>query len=170
MTGTLSPDGKWLWNGSEWIPAPPPTTEEVLQQSAPVIDATAQQYNLDPQQLSANTQNFDLNQDNTISEYEAQLSAQSMLTPPQVAYPKPMLNQPSQSNNKKFLAIGITVLLIGSIAFWLLSPLFHLFLVFMIMMVMAMLILMINLMIIQPNGLIAMVMALVIIKNKEQLR
>jgi len=122
MSGTLSPDGKWLWNGSEWIPAPPPTTEEVLQQSAPVIDATAQQYNLDPQQLSANTQNFDLNQDNTISEYEAQLSAQSMLTPPQVAYPKPMLNQPSQSNNKKFLAIGITVLLIGAIAFWLLSP------------------------------------------------
>ena len=122
MTGTLSPDGKWLWNGSEWIPAPPPTTEEVLQQSSSVIEATAQQYNLDPQQLSANTQNFDLNQDNTISEYEAQLSAQSMLTPSQVAYPKPMLHQPPQSNKKKFLAIGITVLLIGSIVFWLLSP------------------------------------------------
>jgi len=23
MTGTLSPDGKWMWNGTEWIPAPP---------------------------------------------------------------------------------------------------------------------------------------------------
>ena len=23
MTGTLSPDGKWMWNGAEWIPAPP---------------------------------------------------------------------------------------------------------------------------------------------------
>ena len=24
MTGpTFSPDGKWMWNGSEWIPAPP---------------------------------------------------------------------------------------------------------------------------------------------------
>jgi len=20
---TMSPDGKWIWNGSEWIPAPP---------------------------------------------------------------------------------------------------------------------------------------------------
>ena len=23
VSGTLSPDGNWLWNGSEWIPAPP---------------------------------------------------------------------------------------------------------------------------------------------------
>ena len=30
MSGTISPDGNWLWNGSEWIPAPPkeaPTTQ-----------------------------------------------------------------------------------------------------------------------------------------------
>ncbi|MDA8805114.1 hypothetical protein N9N59_00250 [Euryarchaeota archaeon] len=27
MSGTLSPDGKWLWNGTEWIPAPPQQTE-----------------------------------------------------------------------------------------------------------------------------------------------
>ena len=25
MSGTISPDGNWLWNGSEWIPAPPTT-------------------------------------------------------------------------------------------------------------------------------------------------
>lgn len=23
MSGTISPDGKWMWNGAEWIPAPP---------------------------------------------------------------------------------------------------------------------------------------------------
>jgi hypothetical protein len=27
MSGTLSPDGKWLWNGTEWIPAPPQQIE-----------------------------------------------------------------------------------------------------------------------------------------------
>ena len=33
MTGNLSPDGKWLWNGKEWIPAPPqtPPSEPTLQ-------------------------------------------------------------------------------------------------------------------------------------------
>jgi uncharacterized membrane protein YhaH (DUF805 family) len=23
VSGTISPDGKWMWNGTEWIPAPP---------------------------------------------------------------------------------------------------------------------------------------------------
>ena len=30
MTGTLSPDGKWLWDGKEWIPAPPTATAAQL--------------------------------------------------------------------------------------------------------------------------------------------
>ena len=28
---TLSPDGKWFWDGTEWIPAPPAATEVVTQ-------------------------------------------------------------------------------------------------------------------------------------------
>ncbi len=24
MAGILSPDGKWMWSGTQWIPAPPP--------------------------------------------------------------------------------------------------------------------------------------------------
>lgn len=38
MSGTLSPDGNWLWNGTEWIPAPPkdapPPQQSFLNQDA----------------------------------------------------------------------------------------------------------------------------------------
>ena len=43
MSGTLSPDGNYLWNGTEWIPAPPnmkpsspnngQLTEDILEQT-----------------------------------------------------------------------------------------------------------------------------------------
>ena len=31
----LSPDGEWLWNGSEWIPSPPTKTATVRLQPLP---------------------------------------------------------------------------------------------------------------------------------------
>ena len=27
--GNLSPDGEWLWNGTEWVPAPPQSSPQV---------------------------------------------------------------------------------------------------------------------------------------------
>ena len=35
MTGQLSEDGKWLWNGSKWVPTPPnpPTPSASLETS-----------------------------------------------------------------------------------------------------------------------------------------
>ena len=37
MTGQISPDGKWMWTGSEWIPAPPqiPSFPSTVQTSYP---------------------------------------------------------------------------------------------------------------------------------------
>jgi hypothetical protein len=35
---TLSPDGKWMWNGSEWIPAPPIPNEPTNSQPRPSTD------------------------------------------------------------------------------------------------------------------------------------
>ena len=32
MTGTLSPDGKWMWDGEQWIPAPPTEHSEITDQ------------------------------------------------------------------------------------------------------------------------------------------
>ncbi len=32
MTGTLSPDGKWMWDGEQWIPAPPGKYDTAPQQ------------------------------------------------------------------------------------------------------------------------------------------
>jgi len=41
MSGTLSPDGNWLWNGTEWIPAPPKDAPPPQQQSFLNQDAGA---------------------------------------------------------------------------------------------------------------------------------
>lgn len=96
MTGTISPDGQWLWNGSEWIPAPPSVSPEVVEESAPLVEAAAQEHNLNVQELQVQSQNFDLNQDNQLSQNEINMAAQSMVTPPNVGYPNQQMVPDSQ--------------------------------------------------------------------------
>ena len=36
---TLSPDGKFMWTGSEWIPAPPSTPEQSLPNTLSMRDS-----------------------------------------------------------------------------------------------------------------------------------
>ena len=36
--GTLSPDGKYMWTGSEWIPAPPNNSSEQEETSATTLN------------------------------------------------------------------------------------------------------------------------------------
>jgi TM2 domain-containing membrane protein YozV len=31
MGPTMSPDGQWMWDGNQWIPAPPPSSQSVTQ-------------------------------------------------------------------------------------------------------------------------------------------
>jgi len=40
MSGALSPDGKWMWDGDKWIPAPPKSPEPITNQyqENPIID------------------------------------------------------------------------------------------------------------------------------------
>ena len=38
--GTISPDGKWMWTGAEWIPAPP-TSPPVMPPPPPSNSATS---------------------------------------------------------------------------------------------------------------------------------
>ena len=125
-SGNISPDGKWLWNGTEWIPAPPVTSPEVVQTAIPIIEKTAQQYNLNVEELKTNTASFDLNEDQYLSPHEVELSAQSLVNspqghPPQGYPPKLSTNQNNGSMNK-IIAISMAMIILGSVSFWLLSP------------------------------------------------
>ena len=64
MSGTLSPDGNWLWNGTEWIPAPPkdapPQTQSLQNQDTGVnvsqITTPSQSIDTESVSISGNTQ------------------------------------------------------------------------------------------------------------------
>ena len=146
MSGTLSPDGNWLWNGQEWVPAPKPVSNQVVKQAQPLIEAAAVENNLNPAKLQKQVQNFDLNEDKQLSQIEVNQAAQSMINPPNVDYPPPPIPMPQpnagmpgpstsgiynhkmiqpvpQNNvNKVVIAsvISVVVLLIGSLTiyFW----------------------------------------------------
>ena len=124
MTGSLSPDGKWLWNGTEWIPAPPGVSKQVVQESAPMVETTAKQHGLDAVDLQKRAQNFDLDQNNQISQTELNLAAQSMIQPPTSGYPSQMMMPVSKEGSNKVIivaAISIAVILIGSVTAYILA-------------------------------------------------
>jgi len=79
---TLSPDGKWLWNGTEWIPAPPKSDPYVVEQAKETITQVAEQYGLKTDNLYRESSNFDLNQDGVLQKSEIQQAAISMKQSP----------------------------------------------------------------------------------------
>jgi hypothetical protein len=122
MTGTLSPDGKWLWDGKEWIPAPPTATPQVVESAQSTIEQVAKSTNTPVQELSQMAQHYDINQDNTLSEYEVQLAASAYHSSPSNLYYS-KTSSPSNSNRNKIIAsISVAVLLIVSTSVWMLSP------------------------------------------------
>ena len=64
------PDGKWLWNGTEWIPAPPTAAPAAVESAQATIEQVAQSTNTPVQELTQIAHHYDLNQDNSLSEYE----------------------------------------------------------------------------------------------------
>ena len=136
---TLSPDGKWLWNGTEWIPAPPQSEPQVVEQAKETITQVAEQHGLNSEDLYRESSNFDMNQDETLDEYEVLLAANAMANPAvQPAPQHPAVFSPNEQtfvdNNtyshkvskpdrmKLYSIIGVTILLLSSTMFWLLSP------------------------------------------------
>ena len=65
MTGpTFSPDGKWMWNGSEWIPAPPQSDvipSENIDRAR--IDTVASESGVESETLANVAPYFDENRD-----------------------------------------------------------------------------------------------------------
>ena len=79
---TISPDGNWLWNGKEWIPAPPKSSTELVRTANEEISQVSIKNQLDYEQLSKIASHFDLNEDGFLSSDEIQKAADSMLNPP----------------------------------------------------------------------------------------
>lgn len=148
MSGTLSPDGEWLWDGAEWIPAPPKLKPNAVEHAQPMIDEVAESNNIESQDLTGAASNFDMNNDGELSEYEIQLAANSIVSPatqprpsePAVYTPTPNPYAAPQGNfgtnymapphkhGKKtsraplFVALTFTLLILGGTSFWMFSP------------------------------------------------
>ena len=98
MTGpTYSEDGHWMWNGTEWVPAP--RKEQVLPQSsidAAVISNVASETGVDPEQLTQVAPYFDQNQDQVLQQSELQQAAMSIANDPNAPAPMaPVVAQPA---------------------------------------------------------------------------
>ena len=90
MTGpTFSPDGKWMWNGSEWIPAPPPSevlsTENIVRTE---IESVAIDLGVDPESLMEVAPYFDENIDGQLQQKEINQAATSLVNQPTAEPPE----------------------------------------------------------------------------------
>ena len=97
----MSPDGKWMWNGDEWIPAPP--KEEIVPEDniqKELIQQVAESEQVDVHQLQQTAPYFDANRDGVLQESEVRQAAQSIqvqptaFVQPQVAAQQPVMQQP----------------------------------------------------------------------------
>lgn len=148
MSGTLSPDGEWLWDGAEWIPAPPKLKPNAVEHAQPMINQVAESNNIESQDLTGAASNFDMNNDGELSEYEIQLAANSIVSPATQPHPsEPALYTPTPNpyaappgnfgtnymapphkHGKKtsraplFVALTFTLIILGGTSFWLFSP------------------------------------------------
>ena len=89
MTGpTFSPDGKWMWNGSEWIPAPPQSDvipSENIDRAQ--IDTVASESGVESETLANVAPYFDENRDGELQQNEIQQAALSLATQPTISAP-----------------------------------------------------------------------------------
>ncbi|MDB2593164.1 hypothetical protein N9Y28_00530 [Euryarchaeota archaeon] len=98
MTGpTFSPDGKWMWDGNAWIPAPPQANvlpHASLNQTQ--ISTVANNAGVPVNQLSNTAPYFDQNRDRILQNTELQQAAAAIAQPPTMPVPmqQPMVQQP----------------------------------------------------------------------------
>ena len=93
----MSPDGNWMWDGNEWIPAPPKS--DVLPSSAinqNQIQSFAESSGVMPSRLNSVAPYFDQNRDGILQQNELHQAAMSISNPPVSPAPQqqPMMQQP----------------------------------------------------------------------------
>lgn len=117
MTGpTFSPDGKWMWSGSEWIPAPPQS--DVLPESAvnsPEIQSAAIHHQVDPRKLAEAAVFFDQNNDGILQQSEIRQAAYAISNPAPIFNPNQTPQFIIQKTKKESSGLSVLFTLIGSI-------------------------------------------------------
>ena len=76
----FSPDGKWLWTGTEWIPSPP-SNDPPTMETPEVVDIVAAELGITTDELRERARFFDLNQDGVVQRDELEVAAQSIVNP-----------------------------------------------------------------------------------------
>ena len=113
---TFSPDGKWMWTGSEWIPAPPQS--DVLLESAldsQNIQSAAINYQIDSQKLAQTAVFFDQNRDGVLQDSEIQQAVNAISNPAPIFIPNQTPHYVANNAKKAGNSFGTLFSLIGSI-------------------------------------------------------
>ena len=121
MSTTFSPDGKWMWNGAEWIPAPPVAEPATVQSAQSIIQQVAQSTDVPVEILTEMAPNFDINNDKSLDRYELELAASAYQNPPSSPY-VPLIKPTEKSGSKKIMVSMVVIMLVATTSFWLLSP------------------------------------------------
>lgn len=121
MSTTFSPDGKWMWNGAEWIPAPPVADPTVVQSAQSTIQQVAQSTDVPVETLTEMAPNFDINNDKSLDRYELELAASAYQNPPLSPY-VPLIKSTEKRGSKKIMVSMVVIMLVATTSFWLLSP------------------------------------------------
>ena len=83
MTGQLSEDGKYMWDGHGWVELPHAhPTPRVVTIDSKQLDQVAMQAGVDPVQLGQTAPYFDQNQDGIIQKQEMEKAAFAVANPP----------------------------------------------------------------------------------------
>ena len=121
MSSQFSPDGKWLWTGSEWIPAPPTADASVVQSAQPTIQGVAESTGVPFGALEQVAQHFDINQDKNLDIRELNLAAAAYQNPPPTSHVQATTG-PKRGGPKKAMVAVVAIMLIATTSFWLFSP------------------------------------------------
>jgi hypothetical protein len=113
---TFSPDGKWMWSGSGWIPTPP--RSDVLPESAlniQNIQSAATNYQVNPQKLAQTAVYFDQNKDGILQGSEIRQAANSISAPAPIFIPNRSPQFVIQKKQKESSGFGVVFSLIGAL-------------------------------------------------------
>ena len=80
VSPVLSPDGNWIWNGTEWIQAPK-NSPNAIPENQELIEELASEIDLAAEELLGRATHFDVNQDGVIQKEELQMAVQSFVNP-----------------------------------------------------------------------------------------
>ena len=113
---TLSPDGNWLWNGTEWIPAPPELPPSAMNKASEHIETISRESGVDVNEVRSTVARFDLNHDGVLQRDEVHQAVKSLQNPPNHLIPPTSMHAHGvkQKRSTFFVVLTISILLVTS--------------------------------------------------------